>query len=139
MAKDFSFEDISGGGAAPIAAPPRDFLTSLIQFIDRAISLTHEINGLITTAKTELAPLIAEKVAQKITPSDQPAMPAALTDPEEMYKQLLDGLNQLKAMVGDIPLSQVIERMKQNKGVVIAGLQAKIQAAKAGADIGLKK
>lgn len=140
MAKEFSFEDIAGGGeAAPVAAPPKDFLTSLIQFIDRAISLTHEINGLITTAKTELAPLIAEKVAQKMPSASQPETPAAMTDPENVYKQILDGLLKLKEMLGDIPLSQVISKMKENKGAVIAALQAKIQAAKVGEEIGLKK
>lgn len=150
MAKDFSFEDIAGGGgAAPVAAPSKDFLTSMIEFVNRAITLASELNALITNAKTNLVPLIAEKVksqmpaagpGQNVAPEGSAALErqGTMTDPENVYKQILDGLVDLKNKLGDLLLSQVIAKMKENKGIVIAGIKAKIQAAK-GADGGPPK
>lgn len=143
MAKEFSFEDIAGGGAAaaPVAAPSKDFLTSMIEFVNRAITLASELNALISNAKTNLVPLIAQKVQSQLPAAGpgQNVAPEAMTDPENVYKQILDGLVDLKNKLGDMLLSQVIAKMKENKGLVIAGIKAKIQAAKAGADGGPPK
>ena len=127
MPEEFHLEDLgTGGPSAPTPAPSKDFLSSLIEFVNRAITLASELNKLITTAKTDLVPLIAAKVQREVSPG-QPQTPAIPTDAESIYNQTLKGLEDLIKLLGDLPLSEVIAKMKKNKEVVIAAIKVKLQ------------
>jgi hypothetical protein len=48
-------------------------------------------------------------------------------DPEKIYGALLRGMGQLRAVVGDVPISQVEKFMSENKAVVLPILETAIR------------
>lgn len=133
MAEEFHLEDLTPGSpATPAAAPSPDFLTSLIRFVERAITLAREMDNLFKTAKTDLVPLIAAKVQREVGPAGQSQPPTIPTDAEGVYQQILEGLENLLKTLGDKPLSEIIAEMKKNKEIVIAAIKVKLQTGAKG-------
>ena len=113
--RELTFEDLTEIGST-VSPPSKDFLTSLIQFVDRAIILAKEITNLMNTAKTDLVPMITQKVMKQ--------MPIPTTqNSEDLYNQIMNALNQVKTVFGDLKISELIQKMQENKELIIKALQ----------------
>ena len=88
--------------------------------------LLAEVNKLAATQK------LYQGGGDPPVPSPPPAPAPVATkqrdlDPEKIYGALLRGIGQLRAVVGDIPLSQVEKFMSENKGAVLPILETAIR------------
>lgn len=123
--RDLTFEDLTGGPSSVGGPPTRDFLTSLIQFVERAITLTKEISNLLVTTKSDLIPMISQKVISKF-PGPELTGQSAPTNPEALYNQIMEALNKILATFGDLKISELIQKMTENKQLVLISLKPKL-------------
>ena len=135
---DYTSDDLLKSAA--IAPTKPDLLTQIIDFITRADSLTRnmlQLLGQIQAAKNNPALVAALKgraeklglsagstAAKKEIQAGGEQMEISKID--KQFEEMINALNQFKVMVGDLPLSQLIEWLQKNQETVKAGMRAKL-------------